>query len=75
LSCHFFFSFHRYFFPTYENDNLLCQIEDDDDNDEQIIQDDSTVSCHGNVTVIAEDNLVEETILTDARLRREIMMS
>lgn len=67
----------QYFFPTYENDNLLCQIEDDDDddNDQQIIQDGSTVSCHGNVTVIAEDNPVEDTILTDERLRREIMMS
>ena len=63
----------RYFFPTYENDNLLCQLEDDD-NDQEVSRDGST-SCHGNVTVIAEDNPVEETILTDERLRRELLMS
>ncbi|XP_063401923.1 zinc finger protein 277-like isoform X2 [Mytilus trossulus] len=64
----------QYFFPTYENDNLLCQLEDDD-NDQQMNQDGSTTSCHGNVTVIAEDNPVENTILTDEKLRREILMS
>lgn len=64
----------QYFFPTYENDNLLCQLEDDD-NDQQMNQDGRTTSCHGNVTVIAEDNPVENTILTDEKLRREILMS
>lgn len=63
----------QYFFPTYENDNLLCHIEDDDS--DQQIKADGTVCSHSNVTVIAEDIPVEETILLDENLRKEIIMS
>lgn len=28
--------FFRYFFPTYENDSLLCSLEDDEDEEERV---------------------------------------
>ena len=55
--------FFRYYFPTYENDNLLCQLEDEEDFD----------SCHGNENVIAEDAPVIDTILSEENLRKEIL--
>jgi len=59
------FSICRYFFPTYENDNLLCQLEDEDD----------AGSNHGNEVVIAEDTPAIQTILSAEKLRRELLMS
>ncbi|KAL4226433.1 hypothetical protein ACF0H5_014416 [Mactra antiquata] len=53
----------QYYFPTYENDNLLCQLEDEDD------------GCHGNENVIAEDNPVLDTILSEETIRKEILTS
>jgi len=52
----------RYFFPTYENDNLLCQLDDDDGN-------------HGSEDVIGEDMLTPDTILAEGALRRELLQS
>lgn len=70
----FLFSFCRYFFPTYENDNLLCQLEDNSDTDEQF-QDGDLSGCHGNISVIAEDNPVTESILAEESIRKEILSS
>ncbi|KAL5015294.1 hypothetical protein ScPMuIL_009564 [Solemya velum] len=56
----------EYYFPTYENDNLLCQLEDSDDEKE-------TRDVPGCVKVIAEDNKVLESILTDETLRQDIL--
>lgn len=28
----------RYFFPTYENDNLLCQLEDLEASDDEVVE-------------------------------------
>lgn len=58
MSCVF-----RYYFPTYENDNLLSQLEDDDDSS----------GNHGNENVIAEDTPVINTILAEENLRNEIL--
>lgn len=58
----------QYFFPTYENDNLLCQLDDTDDLDPS--------GSHSNqVNVIAEDLPHIDTILTEEGLRREILSS
>ncbi|KAJ8302312.1 hypothetical protein KUTeg_021299 [Tegillarca granosa] len=64
----------QYFFPTYENDNLLCQLEDNSDTDEQF-QDSDLSGCHGNISVIAEDNPVTESILAEESIRKEILSS
>lgn len=56
----------RYYFPTYENDNLLCQLEDSDEEKE-------SRDIPGCVKVIAEDNKVLESILTDETLRQDIL--
>lgn len=61
----FLFSLSRYFFPTYEDDNLLCQLEDEDD----------AAGYHGNEVVIAEDAPVLQTILSEEKLRKEILTS
>lgn len=58
MSCVF-----RYYFPTYENDNLLSQLEDDDDSSGNL----------GNENVIAEDTPVINTILAEENLRNEIL--
>ncbi|XP_062617716.1 zinc finger protein 277-like [Saccostrea cucullata] len=52
----------QYFFPTYENDNLLCQLEDDEDLGEG-----------GRNQVIAEDLPPITTILTQESVRRDIL--
>ena len=36
------FLFFRYFFPTYENDSLLCSLEDDEDEEEKVEDEAST---------------------------------
>lgn len=62
----------QYFFPTYENDNLLCQLQDDDAEDK--MEDGSMVCCHGKVTVIAEDIPdVGQTILSEETVRQDII--
>lgn len=71
----FLFSFFRYFFPTYENDNLLCQLEDNSDTDDEQFQDGAVSGCHGNISVIAEDNPVTESILAKESVRKEILSS
>ena len=39
----FFLSlFFRYFFPTYENDSLLCSLEDDEADEERVEEEVST---------------------------------
>ncbi|XP_046355898.2 zinc finger protein 277-like [Haliotis rufescens] len=58
----------QYYFPTYENDNLLCQLDDDD-------SDDRSCSTDDGAPVIAEDIPVKDTILTDEHLRQEILWS
>jgi len=65
----------RYFFPTYENDNLLCQLEDNNEEDDEVRTDGShVVCCHGNVTVIAEDvPKVDQTILSEESVRIDIL--
>ncbi|XP_021369204.1 zinc finger protein 277-like [Mizuhopecten yessoensis] len=61
----------QYFFPTYENDNLLCQIQDDD-GEEQTTG--NATCCKGKVTVIAEDVPdVGQTILSQERVRQDII--
>ncbi|XP_052779243.1 zinc finger protein 277-like [Mya arenaria] len=52
----------QYFFPTYENDNLLCQLEDDE-----------ACGSHGNETVIAEDTPTLSSVLAEEGLRQEIL--
>lgn len=45
--------FFRYFFPTYENDNLLCALEDDEfDEDVGKVNFNSPSECN---VIIAED--------------------
>ena len=56
----------RYFFPTFEDDNLLCALEDDTNEDED------TVSCDA---VIPEDPPVTSSILEHEELRRELLQS
>uniref|UniRef100_A0A2C9LJ23 C2H2-type domain-containing protein n=1 Tax=Biomphalaria glabrata TaxID=6526 RepID=A0A2C9LJ23_BIOGL len=53
----------QYFFPTYEDDTLLCQLDDDDDG--------ASGDALG-VTVIAEDITIPETILHDQKLIRDL---
>ncbi|KAK6177340.1 hypothetical protein SNE40_015459 [Patella caerulea] len=57
----------QYYFPTYENDNLLCQLEDDE---EGLDDEDATVP------IIAEDVPITHTtsIVTD-ELRQELLLS
>lgn len=62
------FSPYRYFFPTYENDNLLCQLEDDDNDVE-----DDTEGASGRSQVIAEDLPYLNTILAHESVRKEIL--
>ncbi|XP_060079200.1 zinc finger protein 277-like [Ylistrum balloti] len=60
----------QYFFPTYENDNLLCQLQDDEEDQTA----GNVTCCQGNVTVIAEDVPdVGQTILSEERVRRDII--
>ncbi|ESO90445.1 hypothetical protein LOTGIDRAFT_123167, partial [Lottia gigantea] len=55
----------QYYFPTYENDNLLCQLEDcEEDDDDEWREDDG-------VPVIAED--IPTTSLASQTFRREIL--
>lgn len=60
--------FFRYYFPTYENDTLLCTLSDSES--------DLTAQEHnGNVTVIGEDTsklraLKQSSILNQVRLHR-----
>ncbi|CAL1530995.1 unnamed protein product [Lymnaea stagnalis] len=54
----------QYFFPTYEDDSLLCHLDDDDDG--------AAGDAQG-VTVIAEDIPVPDTILKDQKLRRDLL--
>ena len=56
----------RYYFPTYENDNLLCQLDDDDD-------DDDVSESRGGVAIIAEESNITNTILSDKTLRQELL--
>nr|XP_022299535.1 zinc finger protein 277-like isoform X2 [Crassostrea virginica] len=58
----------QYFFPTYENDNLLCQLEDDDNDVE-----DDTEGASGRSQVIAEDLPYLNTILAHESVRKEIL--
>ncbi|GFS26565.1 zinc finger protein 277 [Elysia marginata] len=56
----------QYFFPTYEDDNLLCHLEDDDD--------EGAAGDALGVMVYAEDIPVSDnTILRDQKLHRELL--
>ncbi|KAK3102972.1 hypothetical protein FSP39_015396 [Pinctada imbricata] len=57
----------QYFFPTYENDNLLCQLDDTADDGCDVID------HHGNLRVIAEDFPVVETILSEESVRKNVL--
>lgn len=54
----------QYFFPTYEDDCLLCQLDDDDE---------GAAGDAIGVTVIAEEITIAETILTDKKLRKDLL--
>ncbi|XP_052251301.1 zinc finger protein 277-like isoform X3 [Dreissena polymorpha] len=56
----------QYFFPTYENDNLLCQLDADEDD---------VTGHHDYEHVIAEDTPTLDTILREESLQREILQS
>ena len=60
--------FHRYFFPTYENDNLLCTLDDDEDDDES-----GTGSAAEMTEVIAEDLPVQEALERRDELIHDLM--
>lgn len=53
----------RYFFPTYENDNLLCQLDDDEEDE----------VAGGRNQVIAEDLPSLNTILAQESVRKDIL--
>ncbi|XP_064633183.1 zinc finger protein 277-like isoform X2 [Lineus longissimus] len=53
----------QYYFPTYENDNLLFELSDEE------TEDDSGPEC----VVIPECNPVKESILMDPNLRKELI--
>ena len=57
----------RYYFPTYENDNLLCQLDDDDD-------DDDVSESRGGVAIIAEETNITNTILSDKNTQTRIVI-
>jgi len=63
----------RYYFPTYEDDNLLCVLDvDDDDNSEgRPVEGDRNKET----VVIAEDVLVHDSILAQKDVRMKIIMS
>ena len=65
----------RYFFPTYENDSLLCGLDPGGDIDDTggDTQTDSGI-CDTSL-VIAEDIPVSDTILQEESVRRDIIMS
>ena len=68
--CNYLHVYSRYYFPTYENDNLLCQLEDDIEDPGGGLTD-----HHGNAIVIAEDNPVIDTILSEDSVRQDILAS
>lgn len=53
----------QYFFPTYENDNLLCQLDDDEEDE----------VAGGRNQVIAEDLPSLNTILAQESVRKDIL--
>ena len=55
-------SFSRYYFPTYENDALLCALTDSEDEEEEEDQ-------RGGVPVIAEDISNLETLKQNSVLK------
>jgi len=62
----------QYFFPTYENDNLLCGLEElsgVDTDDTGFCSEDSG----GGVPVLAEDFPITESILVQDELRRSLL--
>ena len=62
----------QYYFPTYENDNLLCGLEDRDSEDIESLQDSPTIPFP---PVQAEDfpQPVESSILQDDEVRRSLI--
>ena len=71
----------RYYFPTYENDNLLCGLEDDNEEDEEEatkVEVDSNRGVRRRTTstevdlVIAEDIPVKDSILKDSDLLEDL---
>jgi len=64
----------QYYFPTYENDNLLCGLED---LAEDGIDTDDTGFCSedsvGGVPILPEDFPVQESILVQEDLRRSLL--
>jgi len=62
----------QYYFPTYENDNLLCGLEElmgGDTDDTGFCSEDSV----GGVPVLSEDFPVKESILVQEDLRRSLL--
>lgn len=63
-------AFSRYYFPTYENDALLCTLSDSD-------SDLAAQEPHGNVTVVSEDTaklraLKQGSILNQVLLHKRL---
>lgn len=64
---------HRYYFPTYEDDNLLCVLDVDDDETSEVQPEEGN---HNKETVvIAEDVSVHDSILAQSDVRMKIIMS
>ena len=71
LKAHTTFTFilYRYFFPTYENDNLLYALGDED------VTEDEATGNQGDNVVIAEDISFDDSLLKNQDVLQELMTS
>jgi len=66
----------QYYFPTYENDNLLCGLEDLNKDGSSIDTDDTgfcSEDSQGGVTIVPEEFPVGESILAQEEFRRSLL--
>jgi hypothetical protein len=63
-----FFLIPRYFFPTYEDDNLLCSLDD-------VEEAEGAEGVSKDAVVVAEDLPLTYSILSDPELTRELVSS
>lgn len=64
----------RYFVPTYEDDGLLCSLEDDYGEDDDDNSGDGAAGDNLDVAVIKEDIPIPDTILLkDKKLCQELL--
>ena len=63
-----FFLYFRYFFPTYENDSLLCALDEDEDEEE------SDATRNTSTPIIAEDTPIskDSILLTDEAILQDL---